>query len=39
MTPAADPLSGLYPHFHVSGISGIPEVSPGDDLADRKSVV
>ena len=33
MTSAADPLSGLYPHFHVSGISGIPEISPGDDLA------
>jgi coenzyme F420-0:L-glutamate ligase/coenzyme F420-1:gamma-L-glutamate ligase len=33
MTSTADSLSGLYPHFHVSGISGIPEVSPGDDLA------
>jgi coenzyme F420-0:L-glutamate ligase/coenzyme F420-1:gamma-L-glutamate ligase len=33
VTSAADPLSGLYPHFHVSGISGIPEISPGDDLA------
>ena len=33
MTSAADSLTGLYPHFHVSGISGIPEISPGDDLA------
>jgi coenzyme F420-0:L-glutamate ligase/coenzyme F420-1:gamma-L-glutamate ligase len=33
MTSAPDSLSGLYPHFHISGISGIPEVSPGDDLA------
>jgi coenzyme F420-0:L-glutamate ligase/coenzyme F420-1:gamma-L-glutamate ligase len=33
MTSLADSLSGLYPHFHVSGVSGIPEVSPGDDLA------
>jgi coenzyme F420-0:L-glutamate ligase/coenzyme F420-1:gamma-L-glutamate ligase len=34
MTSAPDPLAGLYPHFHISGISGIPEISPGDDLAE-----
>ena len=33
MTSTADSLAGLYPHFHISGISGIPEISPGDDLA------
>jgi coenzyme F420-0:L-glutamate ligase/coenzyme F420-1:gamma-L-glutamate ligase len=33
MTSAPDSLAGLYPHFHISGISGIPEISPGDDLA------
>jgi coenzyme F420-0:L-glutamate ligase/coenzyme F420-1:gamma-L-glutamate ligase len=33
MTSAADSLDGLYPHFRISGISGIPEISPGDDLA------
>src|SRR5271170_3633287 len=33
MTSDPDSLSGLYPHFHISGISGIPEISSGDDLA------